>query len=204
MTKDGKAASTGSAGPWLEKEDPMNRRKPFARLFIALAGAVLAVALVAAAADSPTSMSTTKNGKGNAGWEWMKSLQGDWDGTYEGKVATRASYRLVSNGTALMETLVSPDHSDMITMYTADGDRLLMTHYCSANNQPRMRAPAASGGAKRLVFDYLDATNLEAPDAMHMHRLVVTLNDPDHFTEEWTSREKGKDTSSTFSFTRKK
>lgn len=182
----------------------MNRRNPLARLAIVLAGAALAVALVAFAGDSPTSTSTAKNGKGNAGWEWMKSLQGDWDGTYEGKVAGGASYRLVSNGTALMETLVSPDSSDMITMYHPDGDRLMMTHYCSANNQSRMRASAATGGAKRLVFDYVDATNLEAPDAMHMHRLVVTLNDPEHFTEQWTSREKGKDTSATFSFTRKK
>ncbi|MDQ2978742.1 MAG: hypothetical protein M3R62_05945 [Acidobacteriota bacterium] len=182
----------------------MNRRNPLARLSIVLAGAALAVALVASAADSPTSSNSAKNGKGNAGWEWMKSLQGDWEGSYEGKVAARASYRLVSSGTALMETLVSSDHSDMITMYTADGDRLMMTHYCSVNNQPRMRAPAAAGGAKRLVFDYVDATNLEAPDAMHMHRLVVTLNDPDHFSQQWTSREKGKDTSSTFSFTRKK
>jgi hypothetical protein len=182
----------------------MNRRNSLARLTIVLAGASLAVALIASAGDSPTSMSTAKSGKGNAGWEWMKSLQGDWDGTYEGKLATGASYRLVSNGTALMETLVSPDHSDMVTMYTPDGDRLMMTHYCSANNQPRMRASVPSGGAKRLVFDYVDATNLEAPDAMHMHRLVVTLNDPDHFTQLWTSREKGKDTSSTFSFTRKK
>jgi hypothetical protein len=180
----------------------MNRRNSLARLPIVLAGAALAVALIASAGDSPAS--TTKSGKGNAGWEWMKSLQGDWEGSYEGKVATRASYRLVSNGTALMETLISPDHSDMITMYTADGDRLMMTHYCSANNQPRMRASAATVGAKRLVFDYMDATNLEAPDAMHMHKLVVTWDDPDHFTEQWTSREKGKDTSSTFSFTRKK
>lgn len=182
----------------------MNRRNPLARLSIVLAGAALAVALVASAADSPASTNSAKNGKGNAGWEWMKSLQGEWEGSYEGKVATSASYRLVSNGTALMETLVSPDHSDMITMYTPDGDRMMMTHYCSANNQPRMRAPAASGGGKRLVFDYVDATNLEAPDAMHMHKLVVTWNDPDHFTQQWTSREKGKDTSATFSFTRKK
>jgi hypothetical protein len=126
----------------------MNRRNPFARLEIVLAGAALAVALVASAGDSPTSTSTAKNGKGNAGWEWMKSLQGEWEGTYEGKLATRASYRLVSNGTALMETLVSPDASDMITMYTPDGDRLMMTHYCSANNQPRMRAAAATGGGE--------------------------------------------------------
>src|ERR1700730_10627627 len=182
----------------------MNRRNSLARLTLVLAGAALAVALVAAAGDSPPSTSAAKSGKGNAGWEWMKSLQGEWEGTYEGKVATRASYRLVSNGTALMESLVSPDDSDMVTMYTPDRDRLMMTHYCSANNQPRMRASVPSGGAKRLVFDYVDATNLEPPDAMHMHRLVVTLNDPDHFTQLWTSREKGKDTSSTFSFTRKK
>ena len=37
-------------------------------------------------------------------WDRVKSLAGTWEGTFEGKPA-RVTYALVSNGTALMETL---------------------------------------------------------------------------------------------------
>ena len=86
----------------------------------------LVVAVPAGAGDKPS-------------WEKVKSLVGDWEGTYEGQPA-RVSYALVSNGTTLMETLDAPDGSHMITMYHPDRGSLLMTHYCSVGNQPRMRS----------------------------------------------------------------
>jgi len=141
-------------------------------------------------------------GPPNPVWESMKTLQGEWEGAYQGKVAARAAYRLVSNGTALMETLSSPDDSDMVTMYHRDGGRIAMTHYCSEDNQPRMRADATD--PKRIAFNYVDATNLASPDASRMTGLVVTLQDRDHFTQEWTYTQGAKSTSSTFAFTRKK
>ena len=101
-----------------------------------------------------------------------------------------------------METLVSPDHTDMITMYHQDGAGLLMTHYCSENNQSRMRA--SSTDPKRIAFRYSDATNLSSPDAPRMSGLVVTLKDADNFTQDWTHTAGGKEMSSTFAYTRKK
>ena len=32
----------------------------------------------------------------------------------------------------------------MATLYHLDGDQLMLTHYCSAGNQPRMRAATVS------------------------------------------------------------
>ena len=52
----------------------------------------------------------------------------------------RISYRLVSNGTTLMETMDSGHDTSMVTMYHVDGSRILATHYCAAGNQPRMAA----------------------------------------------------------------
>ena len=72
-------------------------------------------------------------------WDRMKSLVGTWQGAFEGKPA-RATYALVSDGTALLETLESHDSSQMVTVYHPDGPTLLMTHYCSTGNQSRMRA----------------------------------------------------------------
>lgn len=144
-----------------------------------------------------------KAGRPNAAWESMKTLQGEWEGLYAGKMKTKVSYRLVSNGTALMEALVSPDSTDMVTMYHPDGDRVAMTHYCSENTQSRMRA-AGGANPKRLVFSFVDATNMPAPDAMHMTGLVVTFRDAGHFTQEWTSSAKGKQETGRFEFTRKR
>ena len=43
-----------------------------------------------------------------------------------------------------MSEYAEPDQNeDMISMFHVDGDRLLMTHYCSAGNQPRMKAAAS-------------------------------------------------------------
>ncbi|MDQ2871040.1 MAG: hypothetical protein M3S32_09875 [Acidobacteriota bacterium] len=178
----------------------MRRGIRFTPWMAALAG--IALAGGAALAAGPTEASGKKPGASSPAWESLKTLQGEWDGLYDGKVAGKASYRLVSGGTVLMETLVSPDHTDMITMYHPDGAGLVMTHYCSENNQPRMRA--SSTDPKRVAFRYLDATNLSSPDAPRMSGLVVTLKDADHFTQDWTYTAGGKDMASTFAYTRKK
>ncbi len=154
---------------------------------------VLLAGLVAAA----------EKGEGNPAWEKMKSLAGEWSGDSPyGKVGI--SYKLVSSGKALMESIREPDGSDMVTVYHPDGSRLLMTHYCSSGNQPRMKAEGQSGEVKKIAFAYVDATNLSSPDALHMVRLVVTFENADHFTQEWTSSEKGKETTAAFKLARKK
>ena len=71
-------------------------------------------------------------------------------------------YRVTSNGSALMSEIKGKE--DMISMFHLDGDRVLMTHYCGAGNQPRMVASASPDG-KTFTFDFLDATNLATPDA---------------------------------------
>lgn len=151
---------------------------------------------------------TTASGatRTNAVWEKMKSLVGDWEGTMthgEMTMPVRVSYALVSGGTSLMERLSSPDDGhDMITMYHPDGSRVMMTHYCSEGNQPRMRADAVNGDA--IAFSFVDATNLSSPQAEHMRRLVVKFAGADHFTQEWTHRKAGKEETGIFRYTRKK
>ena len=126
-------------------------------------------------------------------FEKMKALVGEWRGTsMDGKPAT-LTYTLVSNNSALMERLAMGGDSEMVTLYHPDGDHLMMTHYCSAHNQPRMRSNAVDAGGRNITFDLVDVTNLSAPDAGHMKRLVVTFADNDHFTQEWTWTQQGKD-----------
>ena len=139
-----------------------------------------------------------------AGFEKMKSLVGEWTGkSRDGKPVT-ISYALVSNGSAMMEKIGMPHESDMVTLYHPDGDSLMMTHYCSAHNQPRMRAGKVSPESRRIAFDFVDATNLASPDAGHMHRLVMTFEDRDRIVQEWTWREKGREKIEIFTLERRK
>jgi hypothetical protein len=160
---------------------------------------VIALAAVALAALSARAGSAT-----HPGWERLKSLVGDWEGKHGDTAPFTTSYKLVSNGTALMETMTAPGETEMVTVYHPDGERLMATHYCAGNNQPRMRTGAPAGDAQQLTFSFLDVTNLASPDADHMKKLVVTFQDPDHFKQEWTSWSKGKEDTVVFNFTRKK
>ncbi len=86
----------------------------------------------------------------------------------------------------------SMQEESMVTMYHVDNNRLLLTHYCAAQNQPRMQATVSDDG-KTFTFDFIDATNLANPADGHMRKLVLTIQDKDHFTEQWFFAQKGKD-----------
>jgi hypothetical protein len=133
-------------------------------------------------------------------------LLGVWEGKLHDGKAASVTYKLVSSGTAVMETMNPSDALDMVTIYYPDGDRLMLTHYCASNNQPRMRTDAGSSDPNQLVFNYVDATNLGGSKEGVMTGLTVTFVDADHFTQTWTWMDKvgGSPTSETFQYSRKK
>jgi len=135
----------------------------------------------------------------DAAWKSLQSLAGEWQSA-SGKASI--TYTLVSNGTAVMESMKMPAEPDMVTMYHRDGTGLVATHYCSMGNQPRMRAPDAD--ASTIRFRFADITNLAKPDGGHIKDLTVTFQDHDHMTQEWTSVEAGKEQVEVFHWTRKK
>jgi hypothetical protein len=143
-------------------------------------------------------------GTSNPGMEKLMTLAGEWTATdADGKPFT-SSIRLISNNTAIEETINSAHDSQMVTVYTADGPRVAMTHYCSIGNQPRLETAAERPDANEFVFSFTGATNLASPNDPHMHRMVITIEDADHFTEAWTLRWNGRDTVEEFRYTRKK
>src|SRR6202050_188088 len=55
----------------------------------------------------------------------LTTLVGEWNATPEGGKTFISTIRFVSNGTALEETFDDGEkHNQMVTLYTADGDRL--------------------------------------------------------------------------------
>jgi hypothetical protein len=152
-----------------------------------LAGVVVVLATVMAMAQSQSS------------FDRLKALAGTWEGKAPNGRTVKVLYRVTSNGSALLSEIQSED--DMITMFHPDGDRLLMTHYCGAGNQPRMQGTTSPDG-KTITFNYVDATNLASPETGHMHRLVLNLLDANHHTQEWTFKENGKEMTEKFSLER--
>ncbi len=142
--------------------------------------------------------------KATAGLDKLRTLVGEWQGKKPGGGSFRVSYQLIANGSALMETLMPANEPSMVTVYHADGDNLMMTHYCSIANQPRMRAKVPAGDVKKLEFSFVDATNLANANDAHMSSLVYTFQDQDHVMAEWTLSKDGQKMPMMFHLERKK
>jgi hypothetical protein len=174
----------------------MTSQRPRVRIFRAV---VIASAIALAA--GPQSYAGEK-ARSAAAFEKLISLVGEWEGTNTaGHV--KATYTMVSGGTALMERLQSANEPEMITLYSLDGDHLRMTHYCSAGNQPQMKTATITELNGALTFQAYQVTGLKTPNDGHMTGLTLMMPDKDHFTQQWTYREKGKAQADVFKFTRK-
>jgi len=141
-------------------------------------------------------------GNESPAFDRLKALVGEWEGRNQGG-PVKITYTLVSGGSALMERLQPANEPEMITMYTADGDRILVTHYCSQGNQPEMATGAMKAKADKYSFSLVRVSGLKSPEEGHMVGLVLTLVDRDHLTQEWKYTDKGKTQAEVFEYTRK-
>jgi hypothetical protein len=118
-------------------------------------------------------------------FDQLKSLTGSWEGKNADGHPVRVSFRDTAGGSALMSEIQGHGPEEMISMIHLDGpNRLVLTHYCGAGNQPRMAATASPDG-KAITFDFFDGTNLTGGGG-HMQRVVFTVIDANHHTEDWT------------------
>lgn len=118
-------------------------------------------------------------------FEKLKGLEGKWDGEATGETFT-FEYTLTAGGTTVVEN--QNMHGGMMTMYTLDhgpaGDRVLVTHYCAAGNQPRMSSPGLADG--RASFEFVDVTGMSSDADPHMHGLKLTFGEDGTVTQDWT------------------
>lgn len=138
---------------------------------------------------------------GDAALARLKTLVGAWNGKNKEGQPGKVTYRAISNGTCVEETIHSADAMDMVSVYCPDRDGVMMTHYCASNNQPRMRTKD-SGDGGRMVFTFVDATNLVDPKAGHMKNLVMVFEGKDRLIQEWTWSADGKDATEIFQYQR--
>ena len=122
----------------------------------------------------------------------LKALTGTWEMKGEGgQPGPIVAYRVTSAGSAVMETLFQGTEKEMITMYTMEGEDLVLTHYCAMGNQPRMKA-LPSKDAKVIAFEFVGGGNMASRDEMHMDSLTMTFVDATHLRHEWTMWSEGK------------
>jgi hypothetical protein len=137
-------------------------------------------------------------------FDQLKSLTGAWEGKNTEGTAVQVSFRDIAGGSALMSEIHAHGPENMISMFHLDGpNRLVLTRYCGAGNQPRMQASSSPDG-KAVTFDFFDGTNIASPEAGHMQRVVFTVIDANHHTEDWTFQDHGKQTKEFFDLQRAK
>lgn len=125
-------------------------------------------------------------------FERLKGLAGDWQGG-DGKEKGTVQYRVVSNGSVVMETMQPGTHHEMVSMYHLDGDDLRMTHYCAVGNQPRLKLNRAKSSPDDLVFEFDGGTNLDPAKSMHIHAARFHLKGENQYESEWTAFMNGKE-----------
>ena len=113
----------------------------------------------------------------------LARLQGQWESTSGSRHTV--DFRLIANGTALVETwTMSPTRTSM-TVYAVDGARLISTHYCPQGNQPRL-VLTEKDAKGRYRFRFLDGTNLHDPAGSHQHLLWIDVDSADSFSRSET------------------
>jgi hypothetical protein len=139
-----------------------------------------------------------------AGFEKIRSLVGEWEATQPDGKLLRVTYEEI-NGGAIEERYRSEDPMwwNMSTVYYLDKDRIMMAHYCSWGNHPRMTATVPEGEINKLDFKFLDITRAR-PDNGYMKHASIQFGDKDRFSHRWVWDEKGEERPLLLTLVRKK
>jgi hypothetical protein len=151
----------------------------------------MVAAWVGAAGKDDTKASA---GNKNPGLDRLKKLAGEWVATDDnGKPTAQvvSVFKVTAGGSAVQETIFPGQPHEMVTLYHMDGPDLVLTHYCAAGNQPRMKADSKSPENK-LSFKFAGGSNLKADKDMHMHEGSITFVDDDHIEWRWLGYQDGK------------
>ena len=122
-----------------------------------------------------------------AEFDKLKALVGTWKGTADmggdKPVEVTNTFELTSGGSAIVEKIMAGTPHEMVSVYCAEGGKLVMTHYCSMGNQPKMSLMKTSGN--EMDFTMKGTTGIGSLKEGHMHSMNIVWKDPDHITESW-------------------
>ena len=104
--------------------------------------------------SAPSRIVAAEKSPAEAAFERLKSLAGTWETLVDKKQTGVATYTVTGGGKVVLEVM-----GGMATAYHFDKDTLMMTHYCGAGNQPRMRAKSIGSDGRHIAFQMYDITN---------------------------------------------
>lgn len=138
--------------------------------------------LLAGLGTAPAADPAVKPAKTHPAFEKLKSLAGTWlaegkDGKPTDEVVS--IIKVTAGGSAVVETLFPGQAMEMVSVYHLDGSDLVMTHYCVAGNQPKVKLDPKSS-VNKLVFKFAGGTGFDPAKDMHMHEGTLTIKDADH------------------------
>lgn len=157
---------------------------------MSVAACVLACAAAVLGGCAKNGMATAGDAKSDL-FEPVSKLAGDWYMKDEkGQEHLVMQFRVTSGGTAVREIMFPGQGHEMTNMYHRDGGDLVVTHYCAAGNQPRMRARGLHDGKMEFKFDSI--TNKMTSDEEYMGEMTLNFTGPNTVVEEWWSYKAGK------------
>lgn len=117
----------------------------------------------------------------------LKGLAGTWEGSIEGKEGGHATlvYRVISGGSAVLETLFPGTDHEMISVYTVEGNELRMVHYCALGNQPRFRLDRAASSDDTFAFVLDGGSGFDPKTDAHIHAGTLRLRGDDAMEAAW-------------------
>ena len=163
-----------------------------ARILAAVSVSLAASLASGRSGPSPTARPSAEEAR--AAFERIKSLAGTWEGRSTKGWRETLRYQVIAGGSAVLETsFEAHPGEEMATVFHMDGDRLTLTHYCVAKNQPRLEATSITDGGRTVVFTFQDGGNIPTRDQGHMDSAVYTFDGPDRVTSRWSWYETGKE-----------
>lgn len=153
---------------------------------------ILATIVIAALLAPGTSAAASVDA--GAAFERLKGLAGTWKAEVAASHAAETpgdleavhEFRVSANGSVVMEVMREGTADEMINMYHLDGEELVVRHYCSSGNQPRLRLDQGSSEPGSLVFVFDGGTNLDAATDTHIHGLEVVFLDDGRLDSVWS------------------
>lgn len=130
-------------------------------------------------------------------FDTFKGFEGKWEIQSNGKtLPIEMTYEVGSKG-----SIVTERFGKELSVIYRDGQSLLMTHFCNAGNQPRLRLKE-SGRPGAFEFDMFDITNLKNADAAHVEKIIYTVIDDKKLDLEIVWKEGASETSEKYTLTK--
>ena len=111
-------------------------------------------------------------GSSETAFETFKGFEGKWAiRSGQKTLPFEMTYEIGSKG-----SIVTEQFGKELSVFYRDGGNLLMTHFCNAGNQPRLRLRENTGPGV-FEFQMFDITNLQSADADHVEKVVYRIVD---------------------------